>query len=154
MTDKREERIKKLIENPNLTDWEKGFLSSISSYMEKHNRISNKQWATVQKVEANYSPEVIAQRQAWNDNFSDDMRQKWNIAMDYYESIVHLPKRFRLRSYIPKLSRISMFRMLSLRFNPSLYMMLVLWFKCGAQPKDRTIDSVNVLPWLWITLGL
>ncbi len=24
MTDKREERIKKLIENPNLTDWEKG----------------------------------------------------------------------------------------------------------------------------------
>ena len=86
MTDKRGERIKKLRANPNLTDWEKGFLSSISSYMEKHNRISNKQWATVQKVEANYSPEVIAQRQAWNDNFSDDMRQKWNIAMDYYES--------------------------------------------------------------------
>ena len=86
MSDKQAERIQKLVENPNLSNWEKRFITSVNSYFEKYGRVSNKQWATIQKVEANYSPEVIAQRQAWNDNFTDEMRQKWNIAMDYYEN--------------------------------------------------------------------
>ena len=85
MSDKQAERIQKLVENPNLNNWEKGFITSVNSYFQKHGRVSNKQWATIQKVEANYSPEVIAQRQAWSDGFTDEMRQKWNIAMDYYE---------------------------------------------------------------------
>jgi len=86
MSDKQAERIQKLVENPNLSNWEKRFITSVNSYFEKYGRVSNKQWATIQKVEANYSPEVIAQRQAWNDGFTDEMRQKWEIAMDYYEN--------------------------------------------------------------------
>ena len=86
MSEKQAERIQKLVENPNLNNWEKGFITSVNSYFQKHGRVSNKQWATIQKVEANYSPEVIAQRQAWKDGFTDDMREKWNIAMDYYEN--------------------------------------------------------------------
>ena len=86
MSDKQSERLQKLVENPNLSNWEKGFITSVNSYFQKHGRVSNKQWATIQKVEANYSPEVIAQRQAWNSSFTDEMRQKWNIAMDYYEN--------------------------------------------------------------------
>jgi hypothetical protein len=86
MVDKREERIKKLLENPNLNDWEKGFLASVNIYMEKYSRISNKQWALVQKVEANYSPEVIAQRQAWNDDWSDEKQFQWETALNYYKA--------------------------------------------------------------------
>ena len=86
MSDKQAERIQKLVENPNLSNWEKRFITSVNSYFEKYGRVSNKQWATIQKVEANYSPEVIAQRQAWNDGFTDEMRQKWEIAMNYYEN--------------------------------------------------------------------
>jgi len=86
MSDKQAERIQKLVENPNLSNWEKGFITSVNSYFQKHGRVSNKQWATIQKVEANYSPEVIAQRQAWNSSFTDEMRRKWDIAMDYYEN--------------------------------------------------------------------
>jgi len=86
MSDKQAERLQKLVENPNLNNWEKNFIASVNYYFQKHGRVSNKQWATVQKVEANYSPEVIAQRQAWNDDFTDEMRQKWEIAMDYYEN--------------------------------------------------------------------
>ena len=86
MSDKQSERLQKLVENPNLSNWEKGFITSVNSYFQKHGRVSNKQWATIQKVEANYSPEVIAQRQAWNNSFTDEMRRKWDIAMDYYEN--------------------------------------------------------------------
>ncbi len=86
MIDKRDERIKKLLENPHLNDWEKGFLSSVNSFMERKGRISNKQWATVQKVEANYSPEVIAQRQAWKENWSEDKQFQWETALDYYSA--------------------------------------------------------------------
>ena len=86
MSDKQAERIQKLVENPNLNNWEKRFITSVNSYFQKHGRVSNKQWATIQKVEANYSPEVIAQRQAWSESFTDEMRHNWNIAMDYYES--------------------------------------------------------------------
>ena len=75
MSDKQAERIQKLVENPNLNNWEKGFITSVNSYFQKHGRVSNKQWATIQKVEANYSPAVIAQRQAWKDGFTDEMRE-------------------------------------------------------------------------------
>ena len=86
MSDKQAEKIQKLVENPNLNNWEKNFITSVNSYFQKHGRVSNKQWATIQKVEANYSPAVIAQRQAWISGFTDEMRQKWEIAMDYYEN--------------------------------------------------------------------
>ena len=86
MSDKQAERIQKLVENPNLSNWEKGFITSVNSYFQKHGRVSNKQWATIQKVEENYSPEVIAQRQAWNSSFTDEMRRNWDIAIDYYEN--------------------------------------------------------------------
>ena len=85
MSDKQAERIQKLVENPNLNNWEKNFITSVNSYFQRHGRVSNKQWSTIQKIEANHSPEVIAQRQQWNDNFSDDMRQMWEMAMNYYE---------------------------------------------------------------------
>jgi hypothetical protein len=86
MSDIQKERIQKFLANAGLTDWERNFAASITSYMEKHGRLSNKQWSTFEKAEARYCPEVIAQREAWNSSFSDEMRQKWSIAMDYYEN--------------------------------------------------------------------
>ena len=81
MSDKQAERIQKLVENPNLNNWEKNFITSVNSYFQKHGRVSNKQWATIQKVEANYSPEVIAQRKEWKDNWNEEKSKKWDIAM-------------------------------------------------------------------------
>jgi len=86
MSDKQAEIIQKLVENPNLNNWEKGFIISVNSYFQKHGRVSNKQWSIIQKVEANHSPEVVAQRQDWFNNFDDEKRQKWQLAMDYYEN--------------------------------------------------------------------
>ena len=84
MSDKQAERIQKLVENPNLNNWEKGFITSVNSYFQKHGRVSNKQWATIQKVEANYSPEVIAQRQAWIDDWNEEKQFFWSTAQGYY----------------------------------------------------------------------
>ena len=86
MSDKQAERIQKLVESPNLNNWEKNFITSVNSYFQKHGRVSNKQWATIQKIEANYSPEVIAQRQAWYDNWSEDKQFRWQAALDYYDA--------------------------------------------------------------------
>ena len=86
MSEKQAERIQKLVENPNLNNWEKSFITSVNSYFQKHGRVSNKQWSTIQKVEANYSPEVIAQRQAWKDNWSEEQQFKWQTALDYYNA--------------------------------------------------------------------
>jgi hypothetical protein len=86
MSDKQAERIRKLAENPNLNNWEKSFITSVDSYFQKYGRVSNKQWATIQKVEANYSPEVIAQRQAWNDNWNEEKQLQWQAALDYYSA--------------------------------------------------------------------
>jgi len=86
MSDKQAERIQKLVENPNLNNWEKGFITSVNSYFQKHGRVSNKQWATIQKVEANYSPEVIAQRQAWKDSWGAEQQFRWQTALNYYST--------------------------------------------------------------------
>lgn len=86
MSDKQAERIQKLVENPNLNNWEKNFANSVSSYFQRHGRVSNKQWALVQKIEANYSPEVIAQRQAWKDNWSEEQQFRWQTALSYYDA--------------------------------------------------------------------
>jgi hypothetical protein len=43
MSDKQAERIQKLVENPNLNNWEKNFITSVNSYFQKHGRVSNKQ---------------------------------------------------------------------------------------------------------------
>lgn len=86
MSDKQSERIQKLVENPNLNNWEKGFITSVNSYFQKHGRVSNKQWATIQKVEANYSPEVIAQRQAWKDDWDEEKEFFWSTALGYYQA--------------------------------------------------------------------
>lgn len=85
MSDKQAERIQKLVENPNLNNYEKNFITSVNSYFQKHGRVTNKQWATIQKVEANYSPEVIAQRKEWKDNWNEEKSKKWDIAMKYYD---------------------------------------------------------------------
>jgi hypothetical protein len=42
MSDKQAERIQKLVENPNLNNWEKNFITSVNSYFQKHGRVSNK----------------------------------------------------------------------------------------------------------------
>lgn len=86
MSDKQAERIQKLVENPNLNNWEKSFITSVNSYFQKYGRVSNKQWATIQKVEANYSPEVIAQRQAWKDSWSEEQQFQWQTALKYYSA--------------------------------------------------------------------
>ena len=86
MSDKQAERIQKLVDNPNLNDWEKSFITSVNSYFQNHGRVSNKQWATIQKVEANYSPEVIAQRQAWKESWSEDKQFQWQSALNYYNA--------------------------------------------------------------------
>lgn len=86
MTDKREQRLKKLLENPELNAWEKSFVVSIGEQFYRNGRLSNKQWATVQKVEANHSPEVIAMRHDWKDSWNDAKQASWSIALAYYKA--------------------------------------------------------------------
>ena len=86
MSEKQAERLQKLVENPNLSDWERGFITSVNSYFQTHGRMSNKQWSIVQKVEANYSPEVIAQRQVWKDSWCEEQQFQWQTALKYYSA--------------------------------------------------------------------
>jgi len=86
MSDIQKERIEKFLERQDLSDWERNFATSISTYMVKHGRVSNKQWSTFQKAEAKYSPEVIAARQEWLAGWNEDKACHMKVAAEYYRA--------------------------------------------------------------------
>ena len=78
-------RIEKTLAlGPSLSDWEKGFLTSIKDSIKRYGSLTGKQESIIQRIEKNHDPAVQAARKSWNDNFSQEMRDKMCIASRYY----------------------------------------------------------------------
>ena len=81
-----EARIKRALSLGTLTDWERGFLSSVAQGVKRYGSLTGKQESILQRIETNNDPEVQAARKNWHEGFTDDMRAKMNIAARYYLS--------------------------------------------------------------------
>jgi hypothetical protein len=78
-------RIDKILNRAqDLSDWEKSFLASVKDGVKRYGSLTGKQESIVQRIEKNRDPAVQAARKSWNDSFSQEMRDKMNIAARYY----------------------------------------------------------------------
>ena len=86
MSDTQATRIHAFLNREDISPSEKSFAGSISDYLARKGRISNNQWAAFQRMEARYSPEVIAQRAAWYDAWNEEKAANLQIAAHYYRA--------------------------------------------------------------------
>jgi len=78
-------RIDKILANDSgLSVWERDFLSSIKDGVKRYGSLTGKQESILQRVEKKLDPDVQAARKAWNDSFSEEMRDKMRVAARYY----------------------------------------------------------------------
>lgn len=86
MSDSQATRIASFLTRQDISSSEKSFAESIHAFMSRKGRISNKQWSAFQRMEARYSPEVIAQRAQWYDAWSEEKADNIRIAAQYYRA--------------------------------------------------------------------
>jgi len=79
-------RIEKLIDRPDLNDFEKTFLSSIKNYFEKKNLLTPGQLSAFEKIEAKYTDEALALQKAWYDSWDDKKNVAFKKVVDYYSN--------------------------------------------------------------------
>ena len=69
-----------------LTDWEQGFMESITEAYKKWNGLTVGQHRTFEKIESKYDPETLAAKSAWADSFDDEKRKTLKLVADYYRT--------------------------------------------------------------------
>ncbi len=77
-------RIEKLLENKDLNNSNRSFAKSLLESTKKWGRLSHKQWAAFERMEARFDPKVIAERQGWTDSWTPDMALNLRLAAKYY----------------------------------------------------------------------
>ena len=94
-------RLKDLQPKVQHNDWEKGFVESLLTQVDRGRTLSARQLEVFEKIENRYSDAVLAQRQKWIDKYRSDpsLREKARICAEYYaatgyytdlaESILH-----------------------------------------------------------------
>lgn len=79
------EKLEKLMQEPELTSWEKQFLASVHSFDKRYGKITIKQDLKVKQIAKRHSPEEKARYAEWRENFTDEMKQRVRIAANYYK---------------------------------------------------------------------
>ena len=69
-----------------LSQWEKGFLESVSSWAKRVGRLSDAQFRTFAKMEAKCTPEAINVQKQWRDNFDAEKRAIAVTCAKYYKN--------------------------------------------------------------------
>ena len=78
-------RIEKTITNSSgLSEWEENFLGSLKDSAKRYGSLTGRQEQTLQRIEKNRDPAAQAARKIWNENYTDEMREKMTIAARYY----------------------------------------------------------------------
>ena len=86
MSDNQAARLQKFLANENISQSERSFGESLMGSMKKFGRLSNRQWSAFQRMEARYSPEVIAQRKMWTEAWNDTKLANLKVAARYYRA--------------------------------------------------------------------
>ena len=79
-------RITTFLQREDISMSERSFGDSIIGFYNVHGRISNKQWSAFERMEARYSPEVIAQRARWYGEWTPEKAENLTIAANYYRA--------------------------------------------------------------------
>jgi hypothetical protein len=70
-----------------LTDWEKGFCESVTEAYEKYKGLTPRQVEVFEKIEKKYSPDNIAARSHWADEFDAEKRTILKKVAEYYSDM-------------------------------------------------------------------
>ena len=76
-------RIGAVLAEPNLTEWEKNFLSSIKDQA-KQRPLSFRQVQSFEKIECKFSDDAKKARAEWESNFDDEKKKIWKAVIGYY----------------------------------------------------------------------
>ncbi len=71
---------------PHLTDWEQGFIESITEAYHKWKGLTVGQHRTFEKIESKYNPETLAAKSAWTESFDEEKRKTLKLVANYYRT--------------------------------------------------------------------
>ena len=74
---------------PHLTDWEQGFMESITEAYKKWSGLTVGQHRTFEKIESKYDPATLAAKSAWVEGYDDEKRKTLKLVADYYRTTAY-----------------------------------------------------------------
>ena len=77
-------RIERTRQNVAEGTWDHNFLSSIIEQNRQRGALSPRQMEILAKIESRHTPEAITRREAWADNYTDEMAERMRVAAEYY----------------------------------------------------------------------
>jgi hypothetical protein len=79
------EKLDKLKNVSALNTYEKSLVESLSDFYKGKGYITDRQYAVLNKVHEQYSEEKLNEMDVWRDNFTQEMREEFDIACSYYD---------------------------------------------------------------------
>ncbi len=79
------DRFEKVLQNPNIKDFDKKFITSIKEWYERKGTLSDKQKEWLVKIEHRVSEEHIQSRELWRQGYDEEKREIANICARYYK---------------------------------------------------------------------
>ena len=76
-------RVEAVAAETRLSDWEKGFCSSLLSQLDRR-ALSQNQIGAFERIEIRFSPEAKEKLNAWVASFDAEKRRNWHLVTDYY----------------------------------------------------------------------
>jgi len=80
-----EDRLEAIL-SKKISDADRTIIFSFQKYYKKNNFLSEKQYNFFVVLETRYSEERIKESQEWVSNFTDEMKEKFRLAVKYYKS--------------------------------------------------------------------
>jgi len=77
-------RIQALLARTDLSTSNRSFGESLEQSFKRWGKLTDKQWAAFQRMEARFSPEVMASQKAWKDDWNEEKARKLKVAAEYY----------------------------------------------------------------------
>ena len=78
--------LRELSQREDLTDWESGFISSVSKGFSRYGSLTEGQQGVFQKIVDKYSDESLARRASWEDNYDGKARTDFLTMVGYYKA--------------------------------------------------------------------
>ena len=75
----------KFLSNQELVGWDKGFIESVTEWFERHDGLSEKQYALLARIVEKFSPENLQAKEEWSVDYLANHVKKAKIIAKYYE---------------------------------------------------------------------
>tara|TARA_R100000664_G_scaffold33498_1_gene50774 strand:+ start:5180 stop:5806 length:627 start_codon:yes stop_codon:yes gene_type:complete len=75
----------KFLSNQELVGWDKNFVESVTEWFERHDKLSEKQYAILARIIEKFSPENLQAKEEWAIKYRDSHLKDAKIIAKYYE---------------------------------------------------------------------